>query len=154
MSSNIYNLSFFYCVCVRAFTVVVLLHAGYDVNQDTLLALKKLSTASAADASATKKTGAASAQRSSNGANKNDAEAQNTAASTSDGLAEIEVAAQLRFTEDDRVHEVCFFEIFQLVVTQSTTRIHSNKHSTYHTYFHYVVSHRFAACFGLLSPCT
>ena len=83
---------------------------GYDVNQDTLLALKKLSTASASDASAhTKKAGAGSAQRAGNGANKSDAEAQNTAASTSDGLAEIEVAAQLRFTEDDRVHEVCFF---------------------------------------------
>ena len=109
MSSNIYNLCFFYCVCVRTFTVVVLLQAGYDVNQDTLLALKKLSTASASDASAIKKNGTAFAQRPGNGANKSDAEAQNTAASTSDGLAEIEVAAQLRFTEDDRVHEVCFF---------------------------------------------
>ena len=84
---------------------------GYEINKDTLLALKKLSNATAEDASAgasKNKTGPVASPAVPGGAE------GVLASSCSDGLLEVEEASQLRFTEDDRVHEVCCVVICML----------------------------------------
>jgi hypothetical protein len=83
---------------------------GYAMNSATLLALKTYSASAVESGDATASTVAASSAGNS--------AATPSVAGSSDGLVEVEKASLLRFTEDDRVHEVCFY-ILSHVNTQT-----------------------------------
>jgi hypothetical protein len=74
---------------------------GYAMNSSTLLALKTYS-ASAVEAGGDAQTSTTAASSAASGG------VMPSVAGSSDGLVEVEKASLLRFTEDDRVHEVCF----------------------------------------------
>ena len=83
-------------------------------NQSELLNLRK-SAESTNNPAVDAKAAAAAAK-----GTKTDGSAQ---AAESDGLLEVEKASLLRFTEDDRVHEVSLFSIFLVTITRMSADI-------------------------------